>query len=97
MEEGKVKAIKEWDPPSEVTEFWSFLGLVKGYSMRASSLTELLKKNSTWKRTSRFQEAFDDLKTTIMEESILALLDCTKPFKVHLDALDFVIGRVLMQ
>lgn len=27
MEEGHVKAIKEWEPPTKVIEFHSFLGL----------------------------------------------------------------------
>ncbi|XP_042962490.1 uncharacterized protein LOC122296762 [Carya illinoinensis] len=104
MEEGKVEAIKKWDPPTKVTEFRSFLGLVnyyrrfiKGYSTRASPLTDLLKKNKTWEWSSRCQEAFDDLKTTVTEEPVLALPDCTKPFEVQSDASDFAIGGVLMQ
>lgn len=32
-----------------------------------------------------------------MEESILALPDCTKPFEVHLDTPDFAIVEVFMQ
>lgn len=32
MEEGKVKVIKEWDPPTKVTELQSFLGLVNYYT-----------------------------------------------------------------
>ncbi|XP_042968946.1 uncharacterized protein LOC122301604 [Carya illinoinensis] len=104
MEEGKIEAIKKWDPPTKVTELRSFLGLVnyyrrfiKGYSTRASPLTDLLKKNRAWEWSSRCQEAFDDLKTAITEEPVMALPDCTKPFEVQSDASDFAIGGVLMQ
>jgi hypothetical protein len=55
MDENKVRAIQEWDPPTKVTESRSFLGLVndyrrfiKGYSGRAAPLTDLLKKNAPW-------------------------------------------------
>ncbi|XP_016172403.1 uncharacterized protein LOC107614784 [Arachis ipaensis] len=48
----KVKAIKEWELPNKVSELRSFLGLanyyrrfIKGYSAKAASLTDLLKKN----------------------------------------------------
>ena len=54
MENAKVKAILEWEPPSKVPELRSFLGLVnyyrrfiKGYLDKAAPLTDLLKKNRT--------------------------------------------------
>ncbi|RVW98488.1 Transposon Ty3-G Gag-Pol polyprotein [Vitis vinifera] len=55
MDDSKVKAIQEWDPPTKVPQLRSFLGLVnyyqrfiKGYSARAAPLTDLLKKNKAW-------------------------------------------------
>ncbi|CAL2233761.1 unnamed protein product [Prunus armeniaca] len=54
MEEGKVRAIQECEPPTKVPELRSFLGLVnyyrkfiKGYLAIAASLTGLLKNNKT--------------------------------------------------
>ena len=51
MDESKVKAIQDWDPPTKVTELRSFLGLanycrrfIKGYSAKAAPLTDFLKK-----------------------------------------------------
>ncbi|CAL8989416.1 unnamed protein product [Prunus brigantina] len=104
MEEGKVRAIQEWEPPTKVPELRSFLGLVnyyrrfiKGYSAIAAPLTDLLKKNRTWQWTPQCQHAFDELKKALMEEPVPRLPDLSKPFEVHTDASDFAIGGVLMQ
>ena len=43
------------------------------------------------------QQAFEDLKKVVIEEPVLALPGHTKVFEVHMDALDFTIGGVLMQ
>ena len=104
MEQSKVKAIQDWEPPTKVPTLRSFLGLVnyyrrfiKGYSAIAAPLTDLLKKNKTWEWTDRCQQAFEDLKKALMEEPVLRLPDLSKPFEVHTDASDFAIGGVLMQ
>ncbi|RVW61382.1 Transposon Ty3-I Gag-Pol polyprotein [Vitis vinifera] len=104
MDDSKVKAIQECDPPTKVPQLKSFLGLVnyyrrfiKGYSTRAAPLTDLLKKNKAWEWDERCQQAFEDLKKVVTEESVLALPDHTKVFEVHTDASNFAIGRVLMQ
>ncbi|KAL5758776.1 hypothetical protein ACOSP7_021387 [Xanthoceras sorbifolium] len=104
MDEGKIKAICEWDPPTKVPELRSFLGLVnyyrrfiKGYSARAAPLTDLLKKNKAWEWSSECQEAFEGLKKAVTEEPVLSLPDHSKPYEVQTDASDFAIGGVLMQ
>ncbi|RVW76388.1 Retrovirus-related Pol polyprotein from transposon 17.6 [Vitis vinifera] len=85
MYDSKVKSIQEWDPPT------------KGYSTRATPLTDLLKKNKAWEWDERCQQAFEDLKKVVTEELVLALLDHIKVFEVHTDASDFSIEEVLMQ
>ncbi|GMQ12089.1 hypothetical protein CsSME_00054546 [Camellia sinensis var. sinensis] len=104
MEEDKVRAIKEWEPPTKVTELRSFLGLVNyyrrfimGYSAIAAPLTDMLKKGQTWVWTEKCQDAFDKLKEAITKEPVLALPDCAKAYEVQTDASDFAIGGVLMQ
>ena len=103
MEEGKIKAIQEWDPPTKVPQLRSFLGLVNyycrfinGYSARAAPLTDLLKKGKAWTWDEKCQQAYEDLKKAVTEEPVLALPDHTKVFEVHTDASDFAIGGVLM-
>ncbi|RVX18881.1 Transposon Tf2-12 polyprotein [Vitis vinifera] len=77
MDNSKVKAIQEWDPPTKVPQLRSFLGLVnyyrrfiKGYSARAAPLTDLLKKNKAWEWDGRCQQAFEDLKKAVTEEPV---------------------------
>ncbi|XP_016165032.1 uncharacterized protein LOC107607616 [Arachis ipaensis] len=104
MDQGKVKAIKEWEPPNKVSELRSFLGLanyyqrfIKGYSTKAAPLTDLLKKNHSWEWSKECQKAFDELKAAITEGPVLALPDYSKVFEVHTDASDYAIGGALMQ
>ncbi|KAK3022722.1 hypothetical protein RJ639_046706 [Escallonia herrerae] len=104
MDEEKVKAIKEWEAPTKVSELRSFLGLanyyrrfIKGYSAKAAPLTDLLKKGKAWEWSKRCQTAFEGLKDAVTEEPVLALPDHTKVFELQMDASDFAIGGVLMQ
>ena len=59
MNQAKIWAILEWEPPTKVTELRSFLGLVnyyrrfiKSYSAIAAPLTDLL-KNRAWDLSSK--------------------------------------------
>ena len=108
--EGKIKAIKNWPTPTNVTEVRSFLGFV-GYYRRfipkftqvACPLHELTlgknagKKKAAIKWDSRCQQAFDDLKTLCTTAPILAYADFTKPFKLHTDTCGTGLGAVLYQ
>ncbi|KAL9269125.1 Retrovirus-related Pol polyprotein from transposon 297-like protein [Drosera capensis] len=61
MEEGKVRTIQEWEPPTKVSELLSFLGLanyyqrfIEGYSAMVSPLTDLLNKDKAASDASEF-------------------------------------------
>ena len=104
IDQARIQAILEWEPPTKVTELRSFLGLVnyyrkfiKSYAVIATPLTDLLKKNRDWDWSSKCQGAFVALKRTVTEEPVLALPDFSEPYEVHTDASDFAIGGVLMQ
>ncbi|KAG8389639.1 hypothetical protein BUALT_Bualt02G0249900 [Buddleja alternifolia] len=75
MDEAKIRAIVEWEPPTKVTELRSFLGLVNyyrrfinSYSSRAAPLTDLLKKNKPWVWSEACQLAFEDLKSATQKK-----------------------------
>lgn len=104
MDKAKIRAIEEWEAPTKVTMLRSFVGLanyyrrfISGYSDKAASLTELLKKNKPWVWSEQCQKAFESLKAAVTEEPVLMLPNFSKTFEVHTDALDFAIGGVLMQ
>ena len=85
MDQGKIQAIVDWEPPTKVTKLRSFLGLVnyyrlfiRGYSTITTPLIDMLKKGKVWEWNRVCQEAFDRLKRAITEEPVLALLDHTK-------------------
>jgi hypothetical protein len=44
------------------------------------------KKKPCWRWDSIDQQAFDNIKTTIAKELVLAYLDFTKPFEIYTDA-----------
>ena len=63
----------------------SFLGLanyyrrfVEGFSKCAGPLTKLLKKGNKWSWTPRYQEAFSNLKNTMMNGLVPGIVDITK-------------------
>ena len=58
-------------------------------------LIDLLKKDKKWHGLEKFQEAFDKLKSAVVSELVLRLLDFELPFKVHTNAFNKVIGGVL--
>lgn len=104
MDESKVRAIQEWEPPRKVPELCSFLGLanyyrkfIKGYSAIVAPLTDLLKKNRTWFWDGKCQAAFEKLKEAVIQEPVLVLPDHTKPYEVQTDTSDFALGGVLIQ
>jgi len=103
MDSKKVTAIKDWQPPKNVHDVSSFLGLcnyyrrfMKWYSKIALPLTELTKMNKDWDWSSQCQNAFKKLKKSMWTNPLLALPDMTKPFEVHTDTLEFALGGVLM-
>jgi hypothetical protein len=105
MDDHKVKAIVDWEPPKSVPTLRSFLGLasyyrkfIKNFAKIAVPLTNLLKKSAvTYKWEGACDEAFETLKGILMKAPVLKLPDFDKDFEIHSDASDFVIGGVLVQ
>ena len=69
MEEQKIKAVKEWPIPKDVSDVRSFLGLagyyrrfVHKFSEIASPISELLQKDIIFKCTEKHDEAFTKIK-----------------------------------
>jgi hypothetical protein len=105
MDDHKVKVILDWEPPRLVLALKSFLGLafyyrkfIKNFANIATSLTNLLKKSSrTYEWDEVCNETFETLKGILVKAPMLKLLKFDKDFKIHSDASDFAIKRVLVQ
>jgi hypothetical protein len=105
MDDHKVKAIVDWEPPKSVSALKSFLGLasyyrkfIKNFAKITTPLTNLLKKSAIiYEWEGACDEAFETLKGILVKAPVLKLLDFDKDFEIHSDAFDFVIGRVLVQ
>ncbi|KAL0448767.1 UNVERIFIED_CONTAM: Transposon Ty3-I Gag-Pol polyprotein [Sesamum latifolium] len=74
----KVRAILEWEPPKNVSEVRSFLGLagyyrrfVKDFSVVAKPLTNLLKKNTPFNWNDRCAQSFEELKRRLTSDLFL--------------------------
>jgi hypothetical protein len=105
MDDHKVKAIVDWEPPKSVPALRSFLGLasyyhkfIKNFAKIAAPLTNLLKKFTvTYKWEEACDETFETLKAILVKAPVLKLPDFDKDFETHSDAFNFVIGRILVQ
>ena len=100
----KIEAMVNWKSPRSVTEVRSFLGLegyyrrfVKGFSVIASSLTKLLRKEVKFELTNKCQNSFEHLKEMLVEAPVLAQPTSSKEDTLYSDALRIGLGYVLMQ
>jgi hypothetical protein len=105
MDDHKVKAILDWEPPKSVPALRSFLGLasyyrkfIKNFTKIATPLTNLLKKFViTYEWEEACNEAFETLKGILVKVLVLKLPNFDKEFEIHSDASNFAIGGVLVQ
>jgi ribonuclease HI len=104
VDPSKVTAVTEWEPPKNVGEIRSFLGLagyyrrfIENFSKIAKPMTELLKKEKKFQWTDECEVCFQELKKRLVSAPILCLSDLEKEFQVYCDASRLGLGSVLMQ
>jgi hypothetical protein len=104
VDPSKVKDILEWNSPTTIHQFRSFLGLARYYrrffsdfSKIVKPITGLLKNDTKFDLSSKCNEAFEQLKVLLTTTLVLAQPDIEKPFDVYCDAPGIGLGCVLMQ
>jgi hypothetical protein len=100
----KVTAVTEWEPPKNVGEIHSFLGLagyyrrfIENFSKITKPMTELLKKGKKFEWTKACENSFQELKKRLVSAHVLCLPDIEKEFQAYCDASRQGLGSVLMQ
>jgi hypothetical protein len=94
----------KWESLTSVIEIHSFLGLagyyqrfIEGFSLIATPLTLLTRKNKKWVWSEECEENFQELKRRLTIALVLTLPLGTEGFVVYSDALGKGLGCVLMQ
>ena len=100
----KVKAIKEFPPPTNIGDVRRYLGMVNhlakfvpNLAETTQPLRELLVKNRLWTWTEKQQRAFNKTKELLTLSPILTLFDPNHETAVSADASSFGLGAVLIQ
>jgi hypothetical protein len=104
VDPSKVQDVLNWNPPKNVREIRSFLGLagyyhrfIEGFSKIVKPLTSLLEKRKEFKWDDKCQACFEELKKKLTTAPVLIMPDIHKGFDVYCDASRQGLGCVLMQ
>ena len=100
----KVEALKQMDPPKDLSEVRSLLGMAQ-YSARfipnfaemTAPLRKLTQQRVKWKWSSTEQAAFDKFKDSLSSDTVLGYYDAGLETKLLLDAGPNGLGLILMQ
>jgi RNase H-like domain found in reverse transcriptase/Reverse transcriptase (RNA-dependent DNA polymerase) len=104
MDDTKVEKVRNWKPPTNVTEVCKFLGFtgyyryfIKDYSKIAQPLLQLTHLRTTWHWGEDKHAAFKTLCQAMISKPVLQQPDFTKPFFLLTDASAYGVGAILSQ
>jgi hypothetical protein len=104
MDPEKIRAVQDWEPPSNLKDVHAFLGFaniychfVRNYSRIVQPLTFLTHKGVPFAWSTEQQMAFDTLKATFTSATVLACFNPDRDVIVEMDASDYVSAGVLSQ
>ena len=101
----KISAVQNFPTPSKcLKDVQSFVGLcfyyqkfIRDFANLARALTNLTKKNETFRWTSDHQNSFEALKKALLSPPILGHPNYALPMEIHCDACGHGLGAVLVQ
>ena len=100
--EEKINAVKKAPTPRNVSELWSFLGMVQyyhsflpGLTTMPAPLNKLLQKGIQWEWTHRCQKALEACKEGLASDSLLVHYDLNRELRLACDASSYGLRAVL--
>ena len=100
----KILAVNQFKKPQNVHEVRQFLGLasyfrkfIENFALVARPLTQLTKKNMSFKWAADQEHAFLALKEKLTSRPVLALYNPNSETEIHTDASKLGIGGILLQ
>ena len=104
VDSAKIDVIVNMPPPEDKHGIQRLLGMVNyvakfvpNVSSVTAPLRELLQKNIPLRWTTEHTEAFEKIKTMLLEHAYLAFYDVRKPVTLQVDACKTGLGDVLIQ
>ena len=104
VDPNKIKAVVNWDRPTNVSEVRSFFGLVgyykrfvEGFSHIAAPLAQLTWKNVKFEWKEECEKNFQELKRGLVTSPVLTIFSSKGSFVIYSDASHKGLGCVLMQ
>ena len=104
MDEAKIDAIKQREPPKNLKQLQSFLGLanyyrrfIKNFSKIAQPMFALCSKGIKFEWNDECKISFELLKEALISYPILRLADVEKEFILYTDASGYAVGAILAQ
>jgi len=98
----KTAMIREWPKPKSIKQVRSLLGVcnyyrrfIPAFSMRSAALRDLTVKDRMLEWTDKEEEAFNDLKTALVQPPILCYPHLDLPLHIETDACIDGIGYIL--
>ena len=100
----RVNKVRNYPVPKNQKEVEQFLGLcsyyrkfIQNFSKTAKPITKLLQKDKKFEWTSKQNNAFESLKYTLTNKSLLQFPNWNEPFILTTDASNAALGAVLSQ
>ena len=104
VDPAKIEVVMKWEPPKNVMEVCSFLGLVgyyrrfvEGFSKLAMPMTHMTKKREKFLWTLECELVFHTLKEKLTTAPVLIIPNSGEGYEVYTDASLQGLGCVLMQ
>lgn len=104
MDKSKIETVKNFKAPNNKKELQSFLGFINFYRRFIDKfahiiepLIELVRKDTKWVWNNHHQKAFEDTKSTFLQEVTISFPDFSQPFYLNTDASTVAIGGELFQ